>query len=105
MLVSTDRYCHNALYLYFFLPWLNSPQWARVSSLSRIHDHTQTLQWVGLLWTSDRPVAKTSTWQHTTFTTDIQTSGRIRTRNLSKLAAADPRRRPRGHWDGRTNNQ
>ena len=28
--------------LFFFLPWRNSPQWAKVSSLSRIHDHTQT---------------------------------------------------------------
>jgi len=25
-----------------FLPWPNSPKWAMVSSLSRIHDHTQT---------------------------------------------------------------
>jgi len=25
---------------------------------------------IDLLWTSDRPVAETSTWQHTTFTTD-----------------------------------
>jgi hypothetical protein len=30
-------------------------------------DHTQ---WVGLLWTRDRPVAETSTWQHTTLTTE-----------------------------------
>ena len=29
-------------------------------------DHTQP----GLLWTSDQLVAETSTWQHTTFTTD-----------------------------------
>jgi len=26
----------------FFLPWHYSPQWAKASSLSRIHDHTQT---------------------------------------------------------------
>jgi len=25
---------------------------------------------IGLLWTSDQPHAETSTWQHTTFTTD-----------------------------------
>ena len=25
---------------------------------------------VGLLWTSDQPVSETSTWQHTTLTTD-----------------------------------
>jgi len=28
-------------------------------------------QSVGLLWTSDRLITKTSTWQHTTLTTDI----------------------------------
>ena len=32
--------------------------------------HTDTPHSVGLLWTRDRPVAETSTWQHTTFTTD-----------------------------------
>jgi len=32
--------------------------------------HPDTAQSVGLLWTSDRPVAETSTWQHTTLTTD-----------------------------------
>jgi len=40
--------------VYFFLPWCNSPQWAKDSSLSRIHDHTQTHS-VGLLRTSDQP--------------------------------------------------
>ena len=33
------------------------------------HTHTH-IQSVGLLWTSDRPVAETSTWQHTTITRD-----------------------------------
>ena len=31
--------------------------------------------------------------------TDIHAPGRIRTRNTSKRAAADPRLRPLGHWD------
>ena len=35
---------------------------------SRSHSCTQHL--VGLLWTSDQPVAETSAWQHTTFTRD-----------------------------------
>jgi uncharacterized membrane protein YgcG len=30
------------------------------------HTHTHTHTTVGLLWTSDRPVAETSTWQHNT---------------------------------------
>ena len=32
--------------------------------------HTNAPQSVGLLWTSDQPVAETSTWQHTTLTLD-----------------------------------
>ena len=32
--------------------------------------HSDTPQSVGLLWTSDQPVAETSTWLHTTLTTD-----------------------------------
>jgi hypothetical protein len=38
------------------------------SSLS----HSDTLQSVGLLWTSDRPDVETSTWQHTTLTRDTR---------------------------------
>jgi hypothetical protein len=30
------------LYIFLFFPWRNSPQWASASSLSRLHDHTQT---------------------------------------------------------------
>ena len=32
--------------------------------------YSDTPQSIGLLWTSDQPVAETSTWQHTTLTTD-----------------------------------
>ena len=52
----------------FFFPWRDSPQWAKVSSLSRLHGHTQThthTHAVGLLWTSGQSDADTSTWQHT----------------------------------------
>ena len=53
---------------------------------------------VGLLWTSDKPVAKTPTWQHTTPTTDrYHCPGGIRTHSLNRRAAANPRLRPRGH--------
>ena len=58
-----------------------------------------TPQSVGLLRTSDQPVAETSTWQHTTLTTDKHPCPcGIRTRNLSRRAAADLGLRPRGHW-------
>ena len=64
--------------------------------------HNDASHSVGLLWTSDQPVAETSTWQHTTLTTDKHPCpGGIRTHNLSKRAAADLRLRPHGYWDWR----
>ena len=45
--------------------------WAWLLIFTRFLDHTQDApQSVGLLWTSDQFVADTSTWQHTTITTD-----------------------------------
>ena len=61
--------------------------------------HNYAPQSVGLLWTSDQLVAETSTWQHTTLTTDIHAPGGIRTHNLSRRGAVDLRLRPRSHWD------
>jgi len=59
--------------------------------------HNDTPQSVGLLWTSDQSVAETSTWQHTTLTTDKHPCPvGIRTHNLSRRAADLI---PRGHWD------
>jgi hypothetical protein len=54
---------------------------------------------VGLPWTSDRPVAETSTCtpDNTTLETVIYASGRIRTRNPTKREAADSRLRLRDH--------
>ena len=63
------------------------------------HTHTHRHS-VELLWTSDQPVAETSTWQHTTPTRERHPCPcGIRTRSLSKRAVADPRLRPRGEWD------
>jgi len=53
----------------------------------------------GILRTSDQPDAQISTWQHTTLTTDIYDTDRIRTRNPSNSAAADPHFWPHSHWD------
>jgi len=55
-----------------FLPWRNSPYWAKASSLLRIYDHTQFYSSLSVVpfWTSDQPDAEASTWRHTTFTTD-----------------------------------
>ena len=46
----------------FFSVWRNSPTRARAASSLKFLDHTHdTPQSVGLLWTSDRLVAETST--------------------------------------------
>jgi len=76
--------------------------WQPHSDLGRLtvkapRSHSDTPQSVGILWTSDQPDAHTSTWQHTTLTTDIPAPIGIRTRKPSRLAAADRRLRPRGH--------
>ena len=42
----------------------------------------------------DRPVAETSTWQHTTLTTNLNTLGGIRTHNPSKASGLRPRGQP-----------
>ena len=60
--------------------------------------HQDAPQSVGLLWTSDQPVAETSAWQHSERTT-IHAPGGIRTRRPSKRSAVDTRLRPLGHWD------
>jgi hypothetical protein len=59
---------YNILKIFKLPPpqWRNSPLWARVSSLSWLHDYSDTPHSIGLLWASDQPSAKTSTQQHTT---------------------------------------
>jgi hypothetical protein len=56
------RCCYDILpfkiLIHIFLPWRNSPHWAKAFSLSRIYDHLQS---VGLLWASDHPDADTFT--------------------------------------------
>ena len=70
-----------------------------LDEVSRSHTKTHPRS-VGLLWTSDQLVAETSTSQLTTLTTDRHPCpDGIRTRDLSKRAAADLRVRPRDHWD------
>ena len=58
--------------------------------------YSDTTQSVLLPWTSDQPYALTPLPAQRT---DIHAPGGIRTRNLGRRAAADPRLRPRGHWD------
>jgi hypothetical protein len=58
-------------------------------SLSLYTTHSNTPQRIGLVWTSDQPVAHIATLK-----TDIRASGGIRTRNLNRNTAEEPRRRP-----------
>jgi hypothetical protein len=72
-------------------------------SFEASRSHSDTPHSAGLLWTSDQPDAETlpDNTQHSQGT-EIHAAGGIRTRNRRKLTAADPRLRPRGHWDGHT---
>jgi hypothetical protein len=86
----------------FYLPRRNSPYQTRTSSLSRLHDHTQTHH--TRQYYSGRVISPTQRLlpddTHHSQETDIHASGGIRTLNPSKRAAADVRHRSRGHWDG-----
>jgi len=44
--------------------------------IDTLRSHSNTPNSVQLLWTSNRPDAETSTWQHTTLTSEIQGSSR-----------------------------
>jgi len=74
--------------------WLDSPRWARVSRPCRVFTITPHL--VELLWTSDEHVAVTSTWQHTTLTTDRLQCHR---RNPSKRETAGPHFDLAANWN------
>ena len=90
----------SLLLLLFY--WLYNPTVGFSLLIPEVFEITRndTSQSVGLLWTSDHPVAEISTWQHTTLKTNIHAPGGIRTRNPSKRSAADTLLRPLGHWDG-----
>jgi hypothetical protein len=60
--------------------------------------HSDTRHSIGVLWTSDRLDAETSTLQHTAPTG-------LGNRNSNKRAAADRRLRPRDRWDRQYTNR
>jgi len=84
---------------YFFLFGRNNTPPPKVGQSPLIHkvsrSHNDAPRSIGLPWTSDQLVAETSTWQHTTLTTDIHAPSGIRTHNLIRRAAADKHLRPR----------
>ena len=74
--------------------WRNRPEWARVSSQSRLHDHTHTHH---TRYDCSGRVKSLTQWQHKTLKeTDIHAAGEIRTRNPRKRPASDPRFSQRG---------
>ena len=92
--------CHyqHSCRIYFY--WRNDPQLARASSFTRFLDHIQDApQSVGLPWMSDQPVSETSTWQHTTLTTNKHPCPPWDSNPQSQQANG---LRTRGHWDRRT---
>jgi len=89
----------------FFPLWCCGPTRAIASSFLRFLDHTQRRTKFGRTTLDElRLVAETSTWQHKKLTTDIYAHGVIRTHNLSRRVALDPRLRSRGHWDRQLTN-
>ena len=87
--------------MFYFFTMAQQPQWAKASSLSRIHDHTpfDTPHSVELLSTSGQTRRDLYLTTHNTQDTHIHAPGGIRTHNPRKRAAADLRLRPCGHWD------
>ena len=87
-----------------FFTMAQQPQWARASSLSRIHDHTQTHHHTTLgrttldEWSARRRDLLPDNTQHSQ-ETDFHAPGGIRTHNPSKRAAAHPRLRLRDYWE------
>ena len=59
--------------------------------------HSDAPQSVWLLWTRGQLVAETSTWQHTTLTTERHPCPRWDS-NPQSQQASGRRLRPRGHW-------
>ena len=64
--INSAKWHTQATNSYFFSCGPNSLTRALAASLLTFQDHTRTLiHSIGLFWTSDRPFAGTSTWQHT----------------------------------------
>ena len=94
---SCNSYLYKTL-IQFFTPVAWQSLMGQVLLLVEVsRSHSDTRQSIGLLWTSDWPVAKTSTRRHTILTRDnVRVLNGFRKRSPSKRAAANSRFRPRG---------
>ena len=91
------------LYLYLFLLGATAPQWAMAPSFTRFLDHTQRRTAVGTTPVDECSAHRRDLYlkTHTKLTTDKLACPRwdSNPQSHSRRAVADPRRRPRGHWD------
>jgi len=84
--------------LLFFFHKLTAPVGLVILIVETSKSHSDTPHLVWLLWTNDRHVAETSTWQHTTLTRDrYPCTGREINPQSRKRATAVLRLRPPGH--------
>ena len=81
-------------YIYFLA--VRQPQWARISSICMLHDHTRWNSSGRVISPSQKPLPDNT--QHSQ-QTDIHAAGWIRTHNPIKLPSADPRLRPCCNWE------
>ena len=65
-----DRQRESAFGIHDFLSMAQQPLVGQDLIIKASRSHSDTPHSVGLLWTSDQPVAETSTWQHTPLTRD-----------------------------------
>jgi hypothetical protein len=85
----------------FFFPWRKSSLWSMISSLSRLHDNTQTHHTRQkfsrrVISITQRPLPDST---KLTQQTDIHPPAEFAPTVPSKRANADLRLRPHGHWD------
>jgi hypothetical protein len=91
----------DTMNFFIILSWRYSSWWSRASSLSRLHNHTQIHHKHydssgGVISSTQRTQPDNTQYSQEK---DINAPEGIQTRNPSKLAAADPRLRPRSYWD------
>jgi hypothetical protein len=89
----SDRHQKCSFWMFMYLTSLLS----RPHAIKHTYTHTHSVRFVR---TSDQPDAETSTWQHTTLTTDRHPCPwRDSTPQSQQASGRRPRLRPPGHWD------
>ena len=87
----TGRYCRL-----YYLRMLFSPLWGAWAQCRASRSHSDTPHSVGLFWTNDQPDAETSTWQHTSLTTDRESMPRRDSNPQPQQASGRRSARPLG---------